>query len=96
LRQKAAELSRQDRLDGREGRPLNEARNRRALKQMRQELEAARADHVEQLKAKLDAEAEGIIKRLETEYKRRDIMQAANKALEPRTDPKPTADANEP
>jgi len=96
LRQKAAELRRQDRLDGREGHPLNEARNRRALKQMRQELEASRPDHVEQLKARLDAEAEGVIKRLETEYKRRDVMQAAKKARQPKTEPKPTADANEP
>ncbi len=98
LRRRAAELRRQDRLDEREGHPLNEARNRRVLRQMQKELEASRAEHVAQLRTQLEAEAEAepIIKRLEAEYKRRDVMQAAEKALQPKPLPDPVPQPNEP
>jgi hypothetical protein len=96
LRQRAAELRHRDRLDGREGHPLNEARNRRTLRQMQQELEAARAEHIEQLRAKLDAEAEEVIRLLEVEYRRRDVMQAAGKARLPKSQSNAATDANDP
>jgi len=79
LRREASKLRKKDRLQGKEGHPLNEAYNRRTLKKIQQELTASRQKHIEQLKSKLEAEAQGITKRLEIEYKRRDAILEAEK-----------------
>jgi len=79
LRREASKLRKKDRLEGKEGHPLNEAYNSRTLKKIQQELAASRQKHIKQLKSKLEDEAQGIIKRLEIEYKRRDAILEAEK-----------------
>ncbi len=74
LRREASKLREKDRLAGKEGHPLNEAQNRRTLREIQQELAAARPQHIQQLKAKLEADAQVVVAQLEVEYKRRDAM----------------------
>lgn len=83
LKREAARLRANDRLEGKEGDPLNEAYNRRTLRKIQRELAASRQEHVEQLKSKLEAEAQVLVKRLEIDYERLDGMSKTEKPAKP-------------